>query len=207
MHIIHAMLGHLVLWMSIGQTINLLILDNWHHKYRWDSITNNCFILLTIFLCISGQYTQSVMAYYNGDKPWSKTERVTMVGKVHRIAGYCMLFGGNLVCALGTTNYIVLFVGRKDLIFLGPLSFGIFCVTVLISELIYRRVSGRSFMKLTTPEAGTKIHKETIRFYTPHELDKEIEKGKHLVVLDNLILDLNGYERLHPGGKFLITKN
>lgn len=118
------------------------------------------------------------MGYYNGDKPWSKTERVTMVGKVHRYAGYFMLFGGNLVCAIGTTNYIVLFTGRKDWIYLGPLSFGIFCLTVFISELVYRRVSGRSFMKLKTPEAGKKIADDTVRFYTPRQLDHAIEKGE-----------------------------
>ena len=148
-----------------------------------------------------------MMEYYKGDKPWSKTEKITMIGKVHRIAGYFMLFGGNLVCALGTTNYIVLFMGRSDLIYLGPLSFGIFCTTVLISEIIYRKVSGRSFMKLSTPEAGTKIRNKTIKFYSPRRLDRAIADGQHLVVLDNLILALNGYEKLHPGGKFLITKN
>merc|ERR1719253_2346808 len=36
MHIVHALLGHLVLWVSLGQTLNLLIRDNWNHKYRWD---------------------------------------------------------------------------------------------------------------------------------------------------------------------------
>ena len=54
MHIVHALLGHFVLWVSVLQTFNLLIHDNWQHKYRWDSIVNNLFILLTILMCISG---------------------------------------------------------------------------------------------------------------------------------------------------------
>lgn len=32
-------------------------------------------------------------------------------------------------------------------------------------------------------------------------------EGKQLVVFDNLVLDLNGYERFHPGGKFNLTHN
>ena len=31
--------------------------------------------------------------------------------------------------------------------------------------------------------------------------------GEHLVVLDNLILSLDGYEKLHPGGKFVLERN
>ena len=147
------------------------------------------------------------MGYYKGDKPWSKTEKITMIGKVHRIAGYVMLFCGNLVCSIGTTNYIVLFTGRSDWIYFGPLSFIVFCTIVLISEVVYRLVSGRSFMKLSTPEAGTKIRNKIIKFYTPRRLDKAIANGEHLVVLDNLILALHGYQKLHPGGKFLIEKN
>ena len=50
------------------------------------------------------------MDFYNGDKAWSKTEKITSVGKVHRIFGYIMLFAGNLACALGTENYVKLFM-------------------------------------------------------------------------------------------------
>ena len=49
--------------------------------------------------------------------------------------------------------------------------------------------------------------KSSIKTYTPEELDKEVKAGKPLVVFDNLVLDVDGYERNHPGGKFVLTHN
>ena len=156
-----------------------------------------------------------MMDYYKGDKPWSKTEKITMIGKVHRIFGYIMLFIGNLACGLGTENYVVNFMHRPDLIPSGFISLGIFCALILLMEIVHRIVSRKSFMIIKTPEAGTKIRaKKTIKFYTPRELEKAVEDGEPLVVLDNLILSMvgadefyPGYEKIHPGGKFLITRN
>ena len=34
-----------------------------------------------------------------------------------------------------------------------------------------------------------------------------MEEGDSLVVCDNLVLRINGYEKVHPGGRFVITKN
>ena len=34
-----------------------------------------------------------------------------------------------------------------------------------------------------------------------------MELGASLVVCDNLVLRINGYEKIHPGGRFVITKN
>lgn len=43
--------------------------------------------------------------------------------------------------------------------------------------------------------------------FTPKEIDSEITNGRSLVIFDNLVLDLNGYERIHPGGKFNLKHN
>ena len=32
-------------------------------------------------------------------------------------------------------------------------------------------------------------------------------RGRHLVIYDNLVLDLNGYHKIHPGGKFNLMHN
>ena len=34
-----------------------------------------------------------------------------------------------------------------------------------------------------------------------------MEEGDSLCICDNLVLRTNGYERIHPGGKFVIVKN
>ena len=38
-------------------------------------------------------------------------------------------------------------------------------------------------------------------------VDIGVERGEKLTILDNLILDTNGYERIHPGGKFRLIHN
>lgn len=39
------------------------------------------------------------------------------------------------------------------------------------------------------------------------DIEEAVEEGDTLVVCDNLVLRTNGYERIHPGGKFVIHKN
>lgn len=34
-----------------------------------------------------------------------------------------------------------------------------------------------------------------------------IEEGRKLILLDDLVLDVEGYMFVHPGGKFLIENN
>ena len=62
-------------------------------------------------------------------------------------------------------------------------------------------------MKIKAPELANRIIDRTIKFYTPKQIEKAVGSGEPLVVLDNLVLSMNGYERIHPGGKFLLTRN
>ena len=43
--------------------------------------------------------------------------------------------------------------------------------------------------------------------WTPTQIEEEVAKGDSLIVCDNLVLRTNGYEKIHPGGKFVIRKN
>ena len=172
MHTVHAILGCIVLYITFQESMNVYWHHKWLYKFAHNTIPDNTVSLLSVLVCFSGIYTQCIMAYYKGDKPWSKTEKITMIGKVHRYFGYVMLFVGNMACALGFANYIENFMGRKDVTNPGWVSLVIFCVTVFICEYIYRRVSRRSFMKLRTPETtGYKNMDKVIKFYTPMTLE------------------------------------
>ena len=46
-----------------------------------------------------------------------------------------------------------------------------------------------------------------MRTWTPTEIEKAVELGDSLLVCDNLVLRTQGYEKIHPGGKFTIRKN
>jgi len=49
--------------------------------------------------------TIATMKHYHGDKDWSEKERVERIAKIHRIAGYFMLFIGNYTIMSGLLTY------------------------------------------------------------------------------------------------------
>lgn len=168
MHWVHAFFGCIVLWVTIYESCNVYSHNGWFWNMRHNTVPDNTVALLSILVCISGIVTQSVMAYYRGDKPWSKTEVVTPIGRCHRIFGYIMLFVGNLACALGTENYIKYFMAGKDMTNPGFVSLFIFCATILVIEIAHRIYRRRSYMKLGTPETVSyKDKNKIIKFYTP----------------------------------------
>ena len=51
------------------------------------------------------------------------------------------------------------------------------------------------------------IKSKNLDQWSSSEIDHAVESGDSLVICDNLVLRTNGYEKIHPGGKFVITKN
>ena len=97
--------------------------------------------------------------------------------------------------------------------FLGMLSFLFFINLVLVSEYVHRKKArSENAAKQYIAEhelakrAGSKGNTD-VKMYTAQQVDISVEQGFKLVILDNLILNLNGYERQHPGGKFTLIKN
>jgi len=43
--------------------------------------------------------------------------------------------------------------------------------------------------------------------WTPAQIEEAVAKGDSLVICDNLVLRTDGYEKIHPGGRFTIEKN
>ena len=168
---------------------------------------NTIIVVWTVILCISGQVTYSIMESYNGDVPWARKEKVTDWSKFHKWCGWIMLFFGNLTCGVGTWNYIRHFVWGEyrtlALWTVGPsITLG-FCFVVLLFEIWYRNKERKSRMVLKNPA----VTEKGIRTFTFHEIDEYVEKGEKLLLFDNLVLDLDGYERIHPGGKFVLNRN
>jgi len=208
-HVAHAMCGHFVLWVTLGQQLNLYTFWQWNVRWTYTAIINTVIVLFTIILCISGQITQSIMGLYNGDLPWSRKEKVTNFAKFHRYSGYVMLFLGNLTCGVGTLNYCNHFVHneyRTFALLLGPVAFVAFCLAVGVCEFLFRKKAKESKLVLFNPIIKLGKHSKA-KIFGSHEVDEEVEKGRSLLLFDNLILDLDGYERLHPGGKFVLNRN
>ena len=78
----------------------------------------------------------------------------------------------------------------------------VFCV--ILFETIYRLRNKLSLGHLRTPQVTVD---GKVQSFTPDGIDIWVKAGKKLVIFDNLVLNLDGYERIHPGGKFNLTHN
>ena len=81
----------------------------------------------------------------------------------------------------------------------------VFCILVAILEAFFRIRNRYSMGLLKTPKVTNSEGK--IRTLTPAQIDQQVEEGKPLVIFDNLVLNLQGFVRHHPGGKFNLTHN
>ena len=78
------------------------------------------------------------MRMYNGDKDWAEKERVERIAKIHRYAGYFMLFIGNLTIMSGCFHYFGEVLAGDNRNILGVISMLSFCFLVVLFETIYR---------------------------------------------------------------------
>ena len=202
MHYLHGFLGYLSLITTIVFAYRVA-------QFEPFSGFHNGFGTVSIFIIIvcslSGSLSAATMRFYNGDKAWSKEERVTKISQIHRYAGYLALFMGNGAIVTGAGAYFHDRLLGDDRAVLGLLSMLIFVVLVGILEAVHRIRNAYSNRQVLTPDITTPEGK--IKTYTPEMIDSKVTEGKRLVLFDNLVLDLQGYERNHPGGKFNLTHN
>ena len=187
MHYAHALLGYFVLAVTIIFAMKLV---HWH---TFETI-HNAFGTFTLFFTIagalSGSITMGMMRFYNRDKPWSEKERIEQIAKIHRWFGYLMLLVGNVTVASGVGHYFGdVLLGDSRSIF-GSMNLLGFVVLVAIMEAIYRLRNKFSLGHIKSTLGNTKL-----RNYTPEEVDAHVKDGKKLVLFDNAVLDINGYER------------
>lgn len=202
MHYLHGFLGYLSLITTIVFALRVT---------HWDPLesVHNGFGTITVFIVIfgslSGSFTAATMRFYNGDKAWSKKERVTKVAQIHRYAGYLAIFIANAAIITGAGKYFNDRLRGDSRSILGLLSMFVFVVLVAIFEAVYRIRNTYSTSQIQTPDISTPDGK--IKAFTPEMIDTKVAEGQRLVLFDNLVLDLQGYERNHPGGKFNLTQN
>ena len=200
MHFFHAFLGYFVLAVTI---IMILSITKWQIGGIHTTVGWVCCII-TIPGALTGSAAATIMRFYNGDKDWSEKERVTRIAKIHRWFGYVMLLMGAAGMTTGIGYYYKFIIKQEaDGMQLNMLSLLSFIFLIIIFETIYRVRNKYSLGHIKTPEPAD----GKIIIYTPSKLDEEVKAGKPLVVFDNLVLNMNGYERNHPGGKFVLTHN
>ena len=115
-----------------------------------------------------------------------------------------MLLLGNVAIMTGVGHYFGDRLEGDYRKILGPFNMGVFVVLVIIFEAIYRIRNKYSMGHVETPNImpGSKT-----KIYTPSQVENLVKQGSPLVVFDNLVLHLNGFDHIHPGGKFNLRHN
>jgi len=204
-HYLHAILGYTVLIITI---IFALRVTQWAPFESLHNGLGSITVVVAIIGSLSGSIAAGTMRFYNGDKEWNKEERVQLVAKIHRYFGYLMLFIGNACIMTGVGHYYGDRLKNDERRVLGVFSFLVFCLLVVICEGIYRVRNKYSMGHIALPQAiKNQLGDNKLKTFTPNQIDNAVKEGKTLVIFDNLVLDVNGFERIHPGGKFNITHN
>lgn len=206
MYRLHNILGFLVTAATFVTCMQVYAHVDWEQKANPHSVLGLIALIITLFVGITGMMTAGMMSYYNGDKSWAERDRVYNVAKVHRWSSYFMLLLGNGVCSGGIATYFSK-IGYGIWGTFGVTSSIFFLLLLFVHEYIKRRYNRNNFKLIEGEELARIIETKQLRCYTPQEIELEVENGDSLCICDNLVLRTDGYERIHPGGKFVITKN
>ena len=80
------------------------------------------------------------------------------------------------------------------------INLGVFLTLFAAMEIAYRIFNKKSKAELKVDSGSESWSVERIK-------KEALDEGRHLVVLDNQVLDVERYDGAHPGGKFVFTKN
>ena len=201
-HMLHSILGTFTLIVTIVFSLKVSHFNPFGDMHN--ALGTIC-VVATAIGALAGYVTAGMQAFYNEKEPWTKKDKALFVAKIHRWSGYVMLFIGNAAIMTGVGHYYGDKLKGDERKVLGFFSCIVFVILVAIFEGIYRIRNNYSMGHIETPDIAKAAGKVSI--ITPEQLDKQVKAGKSLVVLDNLVLDLKGYEKVHPGGKFNLRHN
>ena len=202
----HNTIGFIVTVLTFITCMQVYAHVDWEQKANAHSILGLIALILTIFVGVTGFITAAMMSCYNGDKAWAERDKVYNVAKVHRYSSYFMLLLGNGVCSGGIATYFSK-IGYGIWGTFGVSTSIFFLLMVGLHEFFMRRYNRRNFKLIEGQALADLIERNELPTYTPTQIEHAVEGGDSLVICDNLVLRTDGYERIHPGGKFTIVKN
>ena len=206
MHHMHSFVGLLVVLATLWTCLGVYSHVGWELSVSTHAILGLIALVMTLFVGISGLITAFMMQCYDGEKSWAERDKVYKVARVHRYSSYLMLLLGNGVCSGGIATYFSK-IGYGIWGTFGVCSSIFFLLMVGLHEFLMRRYNRRNFKLIEGDKLLDKIGAQDLRSWTPLEIEQAVEGGDTLVICDNLVLRTDGYEKIHPGGKFTIRKN
>jgi hypothetical protein len=119
---------------------------------------------------------------------------------VHKILGFIVIFLGICATSSGLGQFQQDYRADNPTVFWMYLNGAVFCTIIGLMEIAYRLFNKYSTAELKL-DAGTES-------WSVERIRKEaLDDKRHIVVLDNQVLDVDRYDGAHPGGKFVFTKN
>ena len=203
MHHLHNILGVAVSVITIMTCLQVYAHVGWKQAANAHSILGLIALLITIFVFITGLITSCMMHFYKGDKPWAERDKVYNVARVHRYSSYFMLILGNGVCSGGIATYFSK-IGYGIWGTFGICSSIFFVLMFVIHECLLRKFNRKNFKLIEGEELKMLFEEKNMKMWTPTQIEHAVAAGDTLVVCDNLVLRTSGYEKFHPGGKFVI---
>lgn len=198
---LHNLLGLFVTGVTIYTSMEMFAYGKWKPTYSVHSILGIIALALLFLTGGTGIVTAWMMRFYNGDPQWADRDKVYNVAKAHRYISYVMLLVGNAVVTGGTWTYLEK-IGSGPYGPLALLEITFFGLLWIAHECILRRYNRKNFKIVE----GEEIIQDLVKM-TPAEIEEAVAEGDSLCVCDNLVLRISGYERIHPGGKFVLVKN
>lgn len=185
-HYLHIILGYFVLFVTLIMAYRVTNFEPFENLHS--GIGSVC-VILAIIGSIMGSLTAAMMQFYNGDKPWSKSEKVELISRIHRYFGYVMLLVGNAAAMTGIGTYYGDRLKGDERRILGIFSMLVFCILVAIFEAIFRIRNRYSMGFISTPTTAKGPNSKAKNF-TPEQVSALVNEGRKLVIFDNLVLDV-----------------
>ena len=202
----HNILGLFVAIVTIYSSMEMFAHRNWVPSLSVHSVLGIMALVLTLLASISGVITACMMMCYRGDKEWSEREKVYNVARAHRYISYVMLLWGNAVVTGGTWTYLNT-IGFSPYGPIALIEITIFGFLWIVHECVLRRYNRNNFKIIEGHDLQAIQERNGQKIWTSAEIEKAVSLGDSICVCDNLVLRTDGYERVHPGGKFVIVKN
>ena len=206
MHNLHNAIGVAVVVATLITCLQAYAHVGWKQATNAHSILGLIALIITLFVGVTGLVTALMMQFYKGDKPWAERDKVYNVARVHRYSSYFMLLLGNGVCSGGVATYFSK-IGYGVWGTFGVCTSIFFLLLVALHEFLLRRYNRKHYKLIEGEDLLSLVASRRLKSWSPAEIEEAVQDGDTLLVCDNLLLRSNGYEKIHPGGKFTIEKN
>lgn len=175
------------LWLAWSRNYNVSHGEYFMKWNKWAAMFENIAGFYGIALCLSGIVAWFWRRY--GNYEWNTTFTLNL-GKFHKYFSWTFLIFIQLLVMFGimdTYHFLT------EWVIVAFVQFAVFATAVIYLEVRFNRIW---FEEVPYVLPATVM--------TVEEFEKALHEGKKYVILDDLILDVSEFYKVHPGGKFVI---